>query len=98
MPASQYISRACAPQLPRLVGHLTSVEALPLARLAPPLSEHGRVCATEGNMRDVHEGDEESQLIQGQRYNAYMDNLLGRVPSVGAMAVVLSSERRRRYS
>ena len=49
-------------------------------------------------MRDVHEGDEEPQPIQGQRYNVYMDNLLGRVPSVDAMAVVLSSERRRRYS
>ena len=68
-------------ELPRFVGHLTSVEALPLARLAPPLSEHGRVGALEGNMRDVHEGDEEPQPIQGQRYNAKMDNLLGRVPS-----------------
>ena len=79
-------------ELPRLVGHLTSVEALPLARLAPPLSEHGRVGALEGNMRDVHEGDEETQRIQWQRYNAKMDYLLGRVPSVDALAFVLRSK------
>ena len=56
-------------ELPRLVGHLTNVEALPLARLAPLLSEHGRVGALEGNMRDVHEGDEETQRSHRQRYN-----------------------------
>ena len=54
--------------------------------------EHGRVNAIEGSMRDVHEGDEEPQQLQGQRYNVYMDHL-GRGACFDALAVVLSSER-----